>query len=186
LSKFTPVVKKPMISGNRAAAMPKLDGDQIVINSDRLVFSSKANEMLFFSKKKIGMTTDSEITIDAAERITISTQKILSVNAQQIFLGDHAKTYEPALLGRSTVAWMYAMCDWMLLNVNSQIQILTTTMTHFHITSKGPTGPTLPPAMVLWAEQLTSLQAQQISLLALRSQLSSLMSSRVFVSGGVD
>ena len=187
VSRFQTTVKNAIISGNKATSLPKLDGDQIVINSDRLVFSAKANEMLFFSKKKIGMTSDATISISCPEILTLTSLKVATINAPQIFLGDHAKIYEPALLGRSTVAWMYAMCDWMLLNVNTQIQVLITLQTHIHTTKNGPTLlPIPPPASVLWAEQLLSLQASQISLLALRSQLSELMSSRVFVSGGVD
>jgi hypothetical protein len=75
----------------------------------------------------------------------------------------------------------------MLLNVNTQIQVLTTLQVHVHTTTKGPTLlPIPPPASLLWAEQLLSLKASQVSLLALRSQLSSLMSGRVFLAGGVD
>ena len=133
------------------------------------------------------MTSDDSISISCFDRMTITALKTTTINSPKIYLGDHGKTYEPALLGRSTVAWMYSMCDWMLLNVNTQIQVLMALQTHLHLTKTGPTLlPILPPASVLWAEQLLSLQASQISLLALRSQLSSLMSGRVFVAGGVD
>lgn len=187
ISKFQPTTTNSIIYGNKPVSLPKLDGDQVVINSDRLVFSSKANEMLFFSKKKIGMTSDDSISISCVDRMTLTALKTATINSPKIYLGDHGKTYEPALLGRSTVAWMYSMCDWMLLNVNTQIQVLIALQTHIHTTKTGPTLlPILPPASVLWAEQLLSLQASQISLLALRSQLSSLMSGRVFVAGGVD
>jgi hypothetical protein len=197
ISKFAPETKNAIISGNKPVQLPKFDGDQIVINSDRLVFSSKSNEMFFFSKKKIGMTSDDTISISCPNTLTLTSLKVATINSPQIFLGDHAKIYEPALLGRSTVAWMYAMCDWMLLNVNTQIQILTTLISfatpgtgHSHIGNMGKPTPIFPPSVVaplaLWAEQLQSLQASQISLLALRSQLSELMSSRVFVSGGSD
>jgi hypothetical protein len=187
VSNFQPTTTNAIIRGNKLVSLPKLDGDQIVINSDRLVFSSKANEMFFFSKKKIGMTSDDSISISCFDRMTITALKTATINSPKIYLGDHGKTYEPALLGRSTVAWMYSMCDWMLLNVNTQIQVLMALQTHLHLTKTGPTLlPILPPASVLWAEQLLSLQASQISLLALRSQLSSLMSGRVFVAGGVD
>lgn len=184
VSKFVPTVETSMISGLQAVPVPALKGDQIVINSDRLVFSSKANEMLFFSKKRIGMVTDSELTLGAKEKITITTTKTATINAQQIFLGDHAKIFEPALLGRTTVAWLYAMCDWMLLNVNSQIKVVTALISHKHLTKFGPTSPPMPPEIALLSTQLASLNAQQASLVALRDQLSSLMSSRVFVSGG--
>lgn len=119
--------------------------------------------------------------------MTLTALKTATINSPKIYLGNHGVTYEPALLGRSTVAWMYSMCDWMLLNVNTQIEVLLALQTHVHTTKNGPTLlPILPPASVLWAEQLLSLQASQISLIALRSQLSSLMSGRVFVAGGVD
>jgi hypothetical protein len=194
-SKFVSVVEKPMISGKWPVKVSALNGDQIVINSDRLVFSSKVNEMLFFSKKRIGMTTDSELHLDSLERMTFTSMKTATINAPQIYLGDHGKPYEPALLGRSTIAWMYALCDWMLLSVNTQIQTLTTIITfastHTHLGNLGrPTSPPLPPTtapqLALWGEQLQSLQASQLTLIALRSQLSSLMSSRVFLSGGED
>jgi hypothetical protein len=187
VSKFQPTTTNAIIRGNKPVGLPKLDGDQIVINSDRLVLSSKSNEMFFFSKKNIGMTSDDAISISCVNRMTLTALKTATINSPKIYLGDHGKTYEPALLGRSTVAWMYSMCDWMLLNVNTQIQVLMALQTHLHLTKTGPTLlPILPPASVLWAEQLLSLQASQISLLALRSQLSSLMSGRVFVAGGVD
>lgn len=187
ISKFQPTATHPIIYGNSPVQLPKLDGDQIVINSDRLVFSSKANEMLFFSKKKIGMTSDDSISISCKDRITLTALRTTTINSPKIYLGDHGKTYEPALLGRSTVAWMYTMCDWMLLNVNTQIEVLAALQLHTHTTKTGPTLlPILPPASVMWADQILSLKAQQISLLALRSQLSSLMSGRVFVAGGKD
>jgi hypothetical protein len=121
--------------------------------------------------------------------------KTATINAPKIYLGDHGKPYEPALLGRTTVAWMDKMVDWMLLNVNTQIQTLTTLIAfaelHVHLGNLAkPTSPPIPLVtavqIALWVEQLTSLKASQLSLLAHQSQLSSLMSSRVFVSGGVD
>lgn len=187
ISKFQPTTTNAIIRGKTPVSLPKLDGDQIVINSDRLVFSSKANEMFFFSKKKIGMTSDDSISISCVDRMTLTALKTATINSPKIYLGDHGKTYEPALLGRSTVAWMYAMCDWMLLNTNTQLEVLLALQLHVHTTKIGPTLlPILPPASVMWADQILSLKAQQISLLALRSQLSSLMSGRVFVAGGVD
>ena len=185
-SLFRPVTTTTIYSGLTPVPLPTLNGDQIVINSDRLVFSSKANEMLFYSKKRIAMATDAEFNFSAATTATFTAPKWFTINSAQIFLGDHAKIYEPALLGRTTVIWLYAMCDWMLLQVNSQIQTVTALIAHFHETKLGPTTPPLPPALDIWTLQLVLLQAQQISLIALQSQLSSLMSSRVFISGGVD
>lgn len=186
VSPFQTTVSTPLISGRKPVGFPKLDGDQIIINSDRLVFSAKSKEMLFMSKKRIGMITDAPFSVTSAKMMTLTSMESATISAPQIFLGDHGKVYEPALLGRTTCAWLYAMVDWMLLNVNTQIQMLTATISHFHFTKIGPTTPAFPPAALFWIEQLQSLYASQVSLLALRSQISSLMSSRVYVSGGVD
>lgn len=185
-SAFVPTTTTGMINVTKGVPFPKLEGDQVVVNSDRLVFSSKANEMLFFSKKTIGMTTDQILSLNSYGNTTITSNKgIITLNAPKIYLNFNAEgaNDEPALLGRTTVLWMYTLCDWMLLNVNTQIQMLTAIISHFHMTKVGPTTPPMPPAMIMWAEQMQSLYASQISLTALRSQLSSLLSSRVFLGG---
>ncbi len=186
ISNFSPTTTTGMVNVTKGIPFPKLDGDQIVINSDRLVFSSKANEMLFFSKKMIGLSTDQVLSLNSYGNTTITSNKgIMTLNAPKIYLNFNTEgpNDQPALLGRTTVLWMYSLCDWMLLNVNTQIQMLTALISHFHMTKVGPTTPSLPPAMAMWAEQMQSLYASQISLTALRSQLSSLLSSRVFLGG---
>lgn len=187
-SKFAPEASfAGMINVTRAANVPQVfDGDQIVFNSDRLIFSSRAKEMLFYSKKMIGMTTDSILSLNSNNNTTITSKNgIITLNAKKIYLNFNTEgaNDEPALLGRTTVLWMYTLCDWMLLNVNTQIQMLMAIISHFHMTKVGPTTPPMPPAMIMWAEQMQSLYASQISLTALRSQLSSLLSSRVFLGG---
>jgi hypothetical protein len=188
ISSFVPTTTTGMVNVTKGIPFPKLDGDQIVVNSDRIVFSSKANEMMFFSKKLISITTDQILSLNSYGNTTITSNKgILTLNAPKIYLNFNpdGPNDQPALLGRTTVLWMYALCDWMLLNVNSQIQTLTTLIAHFHL-APPPTKVTFPPAppwIALMSENLQSLYASQTSLLALRSQLSSLMSSRVFLGG---
>lgn len=41
-----------------------LKGNQILINSDRLIFSAKTSEMIFYSKKNYGFISDSTLSID--------------------------------------------------------------------------------------------------------------------------
>lgn len=193
VSGFAPTTTTGMINVTKGVPFPRFNGDQIVFNSDRLVFSAKANEMFFFSKKLIGITTDQILSLNSYGNTTITANKgIITLNAPKIYLNfnkDGAND-QPVLLGRTTVLWMYALCDWLLLSVNTQIQTLTTLIlfakTHIHKSAAGPTSPPLPtiaPLLVAWGEQLQSLYASQISLTALRSQLSSLMSSRTFVGG---
>lgn len=187
VSGFKSVVEKPMISGNVFIPIPKMDGDQIIINSDRLIFSTKANEMLFFSKKRVAISTDHEVSIDAFQKITITSNELLSVNAPKIYLGNHGKEYEPAILGRTAVNWLNALGKVLIANIDSQIEILNATISHFHIGNLGkPTSPPQDPAASKWKQQLTKLQNQKASLEKLRVELTTLMSSRVFVMGGVD
>ena len=42
--------------------------DQILINSERIILSSKANEMMFFSKGNYGFISDGKFTIDNGEQ----------------------------------------------------------------------------------------------------------------------
>jgi hypothetical protein len=50
----------------------KLIGDQILINSGRLVFSAKNAEMIFYSKKNYGFISDGAMSIDNKLGIDIS------------------------------------------------------------------------------------------------------------------
>lgn len=187
ISGFVPQVGMPIISGKKPIKIPEFKGDQIIVNSDRLVFSSKANEMLFFSKNKIGFSTDNEFMASSAERMTFSTPKTFSVNAYQVFLGDHGKIYEPALLGKTTVLWLQKLTDAVLNLVSIQDAILKQINVHTHGTKFGPTTPPLPPALPLLIKiQTDNLTAAAGVLQGLKMKASSLQSSRVFVSGGSD
>lgn len=194
ISNFVPELTTGMINVTKGIPFPRFSGDQIVFNSDRLIFSARANEMFFFSKKLIGISTDQILSLNSYGNTSITSNKgIIALNAPKIYLNFNKEgpNDQPVLLGRTTVLWMYALCDWMLLSVNTQIQTLTTLILfaqlHIHKSAAGPTTPPLPvitaPMIVAWGEQLQSLYASQISLITLRSQLSSLMSSRVFVGG---
>jgi len=50
----------------------KLIGDQILINSGRLIFSAKSAEMIFYSKKNYGFISDGAMSIDNAKGIDVS------------------------------------------------------------------------------------------------------------------
>lgn len=53
----------------------ELSGDQIIITSGRLIFSSRSSETIFFSKGWFGMVTDSALSIDAQRGVTIVAHK---------------------------------------------------------------------------------------------------------------
>lgn len=50
-------------------------GDQCIITSDRLIFSSRKNETIFWSKGNYGIITDSTFSIDAEKGININSKK---------------------------------------------------------------------------------------------------------------
>lgn len=74
-------------------SFPKLDGDQIVINTDRLVFSSRTNETFFFSKQRYSIVTDDIFTLDAQKKITITTNSSTHIKShEQIDVTTHSTT----------------------------------------------------------------------------------------------
>jgi hypothetical protein len=143
---------------------PTLWGDQVVINSDRLIFSSRFGESFHFSKKRYGIVTDSEFTVDAHNQIVLTTNNKTVINSPAIYLGEYNVTDEPALLGQTTVNWLYDLCQWLLKH--------THWYKHFHPKTGGP------------SPDKTQIPVEVQSLIQLRDRLSTLMSKRVFVSGG--
>jgi len=90
---------------------PKLDGNQILITSDRLVFSSRKGEMIFWSKKHYGVITDGIFSVDTNLGVTINSKGNIDIQSTDtkftiyngksgtISLGD---TYmQPAVLGNT-------------------------------------------------------------------------------------
>jgi hypothetical protein len=53
----------------------EFDGDQIFINSDRVLLSAKANEFIIFGKKNTGIITDGNFSVDAKKEIYIHSEK---------------------------------------------------------------------------------------------------------------
>lgn len=120
-------------SGATSFTPPPLKGDQIIINSDRLVFSSKAGESMFFSKKRLGMVSDGEFVVDAHDQIVLTTNKKVTINSPKIYLGEYGKEGEPVLLGQMQVDWMKTLCD-KIQSMDDQIIALSNwCKTHQHI-----------------------------------------------------
>ena len=136
----------------------KLTGDQIVINTDRLILSSKAEETFHFSKKRYAIATDDEYTVDAENQIVITSNTKTVLNSPVIFLGEYNQTNEPAVLGQTLVDWLYDLCNWLLdhKHGNNHIHPHPHVHTHPHIhpdphvhvgggTGGDITGPPIPP-----------------------------------------
>ena len=144
---------------------PKLVGDQIVINSDRLVVQSRTGETFHYSKKRYAVVTDSEYTVDAHDQIVFNTNQKTVINSPAIYLGEYDVTDEPALLGQTTINWLYDLCEWLKAH------------THFHAH-----GHYHHYSGVV--EETTQLPKQKAELIVLQKRLNLLLSRRVFITGG--
>lgn len=143
---------------------PKLSGDQIVINSDRVIISAKKGEMFHFAKNRYSIVTDDEYTVDAQDQIVLTTNNKTVLNSPAIYLGEYDQTGEPVLLGQTTVNWLYDLCNLLLGH------------THWYKHTHPDAGSAQP--------NVTQTIVQNTALSRLRDRLHKLMSKRVFVVGG--
>jgi hypothetical protein len=167
-SRFFQTTLKSIFTKGSGWKFPPLVGDQIVINSDRLVFSAKANEIMHFSKKRYMIVTDDEYVLDAQKQIVLNTNNKTVINSPAIYLGEYNNTNEPAVLGQSLVDWLFDICNWMLMH------------THEHMHVHNP--HTSPP--MTKAPKDFPVDPMTIQLILLRDRLHSLLSRRVFLTGG--
>lgn len=166
---------------------PTLDGNQVVINSDRLIFSSRAKETFHFSKKRLAMVTDDEFTIDAHKQIVLTTNDKTTINSPKIYLGAFADADEPVLLGRTSVFWIYQLCNWMIAQTDLLIsQAEEWHAVHVHEKDSHKDEQVAPKAD--WSNKMKeyakSLKNMKQDLIDLRDKLPTLMSTRVFTVGG--
>jgi hypothetical protein len=86
----------------------KLNGDQILLNSGRLIFSAKSGEIIFHSKKNYGFISDGGLSIDNKGGVDISVNDNINIDTNgrdvlfktgngSIFLGD--SNLEPLVKG---------------------------------------------------------------------------------------
>lgn len=86
---FTETVKKTKIAFKEYPNSKDLSGDQLFVNSDRIILSSKAKEFIVFGKGNTGIITDGNFSVDAEKEVYLhSNNKITihSAGSNQIFL----------------------------------------------------------------------------------------------------
>ena len=155
-----------------------MDGDQIVINSDRLILSSRFNETFHYSKKRYSIITDAEYSVDANDNIVTNTNNVTCINSPQIFLGQFGETNEPALLGQTSVDWLYDLCNWLLDHIHWYHHVHP--HPHGHPDAGRPTRLNTSNS----SPNQTQTPVQQLKLKLLRDNLHKLMSRRVYLTGG--
>tara|TARA_R110000796_G_scaffold70809_1_gene160735 strand:- start:349 stop:1533 length:1185 start_codon:yes stop_codon:yes gene_type:complete len=101
------------------------EGNQIILNSDRIVFNAKTDSILGTAKTSVGFSSEGTFNIDADDHTIIDSPKIYLGNAAT----DEA---EPVALGQTLVDWMQKLCDTLLAET--------------HPTACGPSGPPINAA----------------------------------------
>lgn len=98
----------------------KLSGNQILLNSGRLIFSARNGEMIFYSKKNYGFISDGGLSIDnklgidinvrdGVNVITNDTDVVMFTGNGKIFLG--SKDLEPMVKGKQLVQLLGELLD---------------------------------------------------------------------------
>lgn len=143
---------------------PTLNKDQLILNTDRIILSSRLSETFHFSKKRYAIVTDDEYTLDAHRQVVITTHEKTVINSPAIYLGEYNQTNEPAMLGQTTIDWMFDLCEWLRTHV------------HWYHHSHPDAGGADP--------NFTQTPVQVDELTKLEARLDKLLSRRVFLTGG--
>lgn len=94
---FKETTNKQKVAFKDFPSSDKLKGDQLFVNSDRIVLSAKASEFIIFGKGNTGIITDGRYSVDAENDIYLHTNKnviVHSAGSNQIFLNsENGKIY---------------------------------------------------------------------------------------------
>lgn len=94
---FKEEIKKTKVAFKEYPNSKDLSGDQLFVNSDRIVLSAKAKEFIIFGKANTGIITDGNFSIDAEKEIYFHNKKNITIHSEgsnQIFLNsDNGKVY---------------------------------------------------------------------------------------------
>lgn len=115
------------------------ESSQILLSSRRLIFNSSQNEIVAFAKTGIALSTETSVTIDAQDDI--------SLNANRVEIGTDAS--EQMLLGNAFQSWMEKFIDTL-----SLLTVIT------------PTGPASPLTSTPQWTQIETLKSQLPDLLS--------------------
>ena len=116
-------------------------GNQVIINSDRLLFNAKDDSILLFSNKAIGFSTNGSIHFDTSDEKEGEEASKFIVNSPNIYLGLDYKgdlPTEPAVLGDYLGdIWLSDMLEMM----EGLIDDLITKVAFISTAPGAPTGP---------------------------------------------
>ena len=94
---FKETIEKTKVGFKEYPSSDDFKGDQLFINSDRIVLSAKAKEFIIYGKGNTGVITDGNYSIDAEKEIYFHNKKNITIHSEgsnQIFLNsDSGKIY---------------------------------------------------------------------------------------------
>lgn len=119
-------------------------GDQIFVNSDRIILSAKAKEFIIFGKGNTGVITDGMYSIDSAKDVYINSDKNITIHSNgsnQIFLNsDSGKIF----LGKNQgVGQVGAAVQQMVLGgelVDLMEELILAILNQQYLTNSGTSG----------------------------------------------
>ena len=146
---------------------PKLyQGNQVLINSDRLVFNAKTDGILLFSDKVIGFSTNGSFHFDTSK----NTDNKFIVNSPNIHLGlkdNNEPPTEPAVLGHELETFLEDILDI----INNLIDDIKYKVSY----TSGPPGS--PTEMNPLNE--SALSARKTEIRIVRDNIANIMSKKI-------
>ena len=138
-------------------------GNQVILNSDRLLFNAKSDSILLFSDKAIGFSTNGSFHFDTSP----NEESKFIINSPQIYLGlefDDTLPTQPAVLGEELGELLEGVLDL----IDDVIDDICTKVTYVVTPPGGLTG--MNPA------NSTIVQCLEEEIQAVRNNLDDMMS----------
>ena len=141
-------------------------GNQVILNSDRLLFNAKSDSILLFSDKAIGFSTNGSFHFDTSK----NTDNKFIVNSPNIHLGlkdNNEPPTEPAVLGHELETFLEDILDI----VNNLIDDIKYKVSY----TSGPPGS--PTEMNPLNE--SALSARKTEIRIVRDNIANIMSKKI-------
>ena len=163
-------IKKQKVAFKEYPTDDSLKGDQIFVNSDRVLLSAKANEFIIFGKKNTGIITDGNFSVDASKDIIFHTDNNITIESgpnNQIFFN---KNQGEIYLGKKQNPGPSGSEVQKMVMGGELVDILGKLIDQIvAMTVATPCGPSSPPT-------------NAAAFTAIKGRLSTILSSNIFLS----
>jgi len=107
-------------------------GNQIILNSDRVVINAKQNEFMTFAKRAINFVTSGIFTVDSMRNIIFNTRSKTIMNSPEIYLGSEDAN-EPIVLGDSLKSLLEELVTLVLTHIHASPGVILTDQVSFNL-----------------------------------------------------